>query len=329
MGIVLVIAVIIFAIFGGVSFFVYKKIVQSAEESITDKSTDPNITTTQDFLPFKDIKNNAIDLGEHSYVGILECTSTNYFLRTEEEQQRIDMTFTRFLNSLTHRIVIYIQTREMDYSKFLSRLSKDIEEVANNNDKLARVADEYYNSMVNLSDRIGNTKQKKKYILVPFAEAHELEKLSDSEKREYSLTELRTRMNIVASGLSPVGVIAKPLDTREIIELIYSSYNRDFYAPHEDITNGKHLTMVVDGKNPLDEMSDEELIDLIIFEAQEKLRKELPTHKIVGEGAEYENILYLLNEIRENIDKERKHDKENADRNQKIKKGGDFDELFG
>lgn len=291
--------VLIFAVFGGLTIFGMKKIKNITEDTNNDSSTDPKIETTQEFLPFKEIKNGVIDMGGHDYVGVLEVTSTNYFLRTDEEQDRIEYSFTRFLNSLSQRIVLYTQTKEMDFSKFLKGVELNIETLKDTNPQLVDMSKAYYEEMLNLPQKIGTSKSKKKYILVPFNGAKELSNLTDEEKSKYSLDELKTKMSIIASSLSPVGVKATPLSTKEIVGLIYSTFNRDNNGSFEDIFNGNHLTPIVNGDNKAISMSDEDLADYILYEAQQKLINELSQHALSGKG--YGDFIETLNKMRKTI----------------------------
>ena len=57
-----------------------------------------DMSTAQAFLPFVDINEDVIDLGGFKYRGVIECTSTNYHLKTEAEKEIIEQSFRNFLN---------------------------------------------------------------------------------------------------------------------------------------------------------------------------------------------------------------------------------------
>lgn len=313
----ILVIVLVGGLFVGFSVFGIKKIRAITDDS-DDTSSDPKVSTAQDFLPFKDIKDGVIEMGGHEYVGIIEVTSTNYFLRTEEEQNRIEASFTRFLNSLSQRIVIFTQTKEMDYSRFLKGIEKNMEILKDTNPQLVNMSQSYYNEMLDLPSRTGTSKQKKKYILVPYNGAIELKRLDDKEKRDYSIQELRNRMSIISSGLPPVGVKGTPLNTKEVVDLIHSTFLRDT-SSSEDIFNGKHLTLFMDGENLLNDISDEDLVDLILYEAQERLKLELSQRALNEDG--YGEFINKLNDLRDllGFNNQGLNDEERGDINEHIK----------
>ena len=121
-----IILFIFIAVIGGMVFAVIKTL-KKTDQTMTGAVADPKtISTAQDFLPFNDIDNNMIDLGGFKYRMIVECSSTNYNLKTGSEKEMIEMAFQRFLNSLQFPVTFYIQTKEIDNSKMLLQLEGDI-----------------------------------------------------------------------------------------------------------------------------------------------------------------------------------------------------------
>ena len=98
--IVILILMLMFGVIGGVIFFAFKKL----DPHNGDKSEDPNIKTMQEFLPFEDIRDNTIILSNHKYRAIIECSATNYNLKTPAERALIEASFQQFLNTITFPI---------------------------------------------------------------------------------------------------------------------------------------------------------------------------------------------------------------------------------
>ena len=296
---IMIITVILFV--GAIIFAIFKviKTLQKTDPNKVDTSISDDITTAQDFLPFDDIKDNVIDLGGHNYRAIIECSSTNYNLKTDKEKDIIEASFQRFLNSLTFPITLFIQTRIMDNTKILNQLEEDIKTVIVQYPNIEEYANNYYQEMSNLQYYMQNNKQKKKYIIVPYNEAINMTNLTDEEKYEYSLGEIRERALIVADGLVSVGVKTNILNTSELIELIYSSYHKDNYSNYENIVSGEQLTLIVTGeKNPEQMMSNDERIDWILHEAQERIKNEIIDKPISPKiREEYEDIVKKLKEL--------------------------------
>ena len=114
-GIAILIMVIVFAVFGIVGVLVFLQI-KKTDPSNVDTSLRTNNDTTQETLPFEDIKDSMIHLGEFRYRAVIVVSSLNYNLKTEKEQDVIELSYQRFLNSLTHPIQMVVYTKIMDYS---------------------------------------------------------------------------------------------------------------------------------------------------------------------------------------------------------------------
>lgn len=300
MGVVIAVTILFFLILGGMVFVVYIQLKKTDPENY-DTSISDDITTAQEFLPFKDIKDGVIDLGGHNYRAVLECSSTNYNLKTDKEKEIIEASFQRFVNSLTHPIVLFVQTRVFDNTKLLEKMREEIEVAIQNHPQLEEYATIYFNEMSNLSEYIGNNKQKKKYIIVPYNEAANLGKLSDREKYEHSVKEVRQRASILAEQLAAVGVKATLLGTEELIELVYSTYHKDNYTDFESIANGEYMSLIVQGdKNPEENITNDMRMDWILYEAQIRIKNEITDKEMPNAlKKEYERAIQELDKLRD------------------------------
>lgn len=280
----MIVAVIILfiAVIGGMIGLTIWKIKQTDPSNI-DTSKNSQIDTAQEFLPFDDIRDGVIHLGNHQYRAVIECGSINYDLRTESEKDIIEMSYQGFLNSLSHPISILNQTRTVDNTKMLNNLSNDIEKVKEIFPQLSEYGNLYYQSMEMLPEQIGNNKQKKKYIIVPYNEAINLTNSTEEEKYIDSLKELQNRCQIICDGLVSIGINCKILNTGQLIDLMYSSYHKDEANQADNILSGDFLSMVVDGENKLSNITDEGKLDFIIYETQLRLQTELANENGVSQ----------------------------------------------
>ena len=206
-----------------------------------------NLTNAQAYLPFVDIKDDMIDIGGFKYRGIIECTSTNYHLKTEAEKEIIEASFRNFLNAIQYPFSFYIQTKELNYGKILETLEEDIVWTEKECPRLAEYAKIFYNEIANLKQTINNSKQKKKYIIVPYEETITMGELKPEEKYEYSKKELDSRINMLIDNLSSMGIRGTRLDTAGLIELMYSIYHRDEDAVIDNIVDGDYMETIVAG----------------------------------------------------------------------------------
>lgn len=256
---------------GGLIFFIVKRSAEMDEDTSMSTSNE----TAQSFLPFKDIKDSMIDLGNYEYRAIIECQSINYNLKTEQEKEMIDASFQRFLDSLTFPISIFIQTRTIDNTKVLQSLEYDMVETIKEYNHLYDYANLYFEEMKKINDTIGNTKQKKKYIIVPFSDSALLTYSNDDEKYEETLKGMYNRCQVVINGLSAMGVTSKILTSIEIAELIYSTYHRDDSSDIYQILSGDYMELIVDGKNAIANMTREDKTMWIINECENRLKAEM------------------------------------------------------
>ena len=302
LGLVLGITIIFFGIIGVMIFAVTRQL-KKADSEVLDTSTSDNIETAQEFLPFKNIRDGVIDMGGHDYRLVIECSSTNYNLKTDTEREMIELSFQKLLNSLTFPITMFIQTKVLDNTKILSQMEEEIKTVIKQHPQMEDYALNYFEEMSNLSDYIGNNKQKKKYIIVPYNEATTLGKLSEEEKYEYSIKELQQRGLILVDMLAGMGIKGTVLDTKGLAELVYSTYHKDNFGHYENVVNGEFLSLLVEGeRNPEEGLSNDKRADWILYEAQMRFKTELLDKDIPEPLKEdYREIVKNIDKIRKEI----------------------------
>lgn len=284
----------------GGMFFAVKYFLKKTDPSNIDTSLNNNVDVAQEFLPFTDIKDSMIDMGGHNYRAIIECSSINYNLKTSDEKTMIEMSFQRFVNSLSNPIVFYIQTKTMNNTKSLAMLKDDLEETIEEYPFLKEYANIYYEEMTNIPDRIGTNKVKKKYIIVPYNEANQLTNLNDADKYKESMKELNLRCNIIRDNLANIGIKTKILNTKEIVELLSSTYHKDNYLHTESVINGDYLSMFVEKDTHNDsKVTADGKLDWILYETQMKLQTELINGTVPEDVKRVsESVVEELNKIR-------------------------------
>lgn len=249
-------------------------IIKKLDPNQGDKSEDGSSGIAQDFLPFDDIQNGIIILPNYCYRAILECTSLNYDLKTEGERDQIEMSFQRFINSLSFPTSIFLQTKEIDNSSRIESLKKEVQQTLVEFPGISTYAEQYIKDMQTLNTRIGNNQQKRRYIIITYDEASQLGQLSDGEKAAYAAKELQTRCNAISQGLDAVGVRTQRLGTPELIELIYSCYNRDNFSYAGAISSGDAFSLFVDGaEDKFENFPKVGLLDLILGETINQIRQ--------------------------------------------------------
>lgn len=318
--IVIIVVLVMGGIFGTLGFFLYKTL-KNTDPKNAENVKQQTSTTTQDFLPYKDIKDSVIDMGGFQYRAIIECKSINYELKTEGEQAMVELSFQRFLNSLNYPIQIFIQTRIMDNTKMMESLNADIIKSIDTFPILEAYGQEYSECMSHIYDEIQNNKEKKKYIVVPFNNAVELENATDAERYDYALKELQTRCSVIMDSLQSMGIKCKRLTSEGILSVMYELFHKDSSSQAEALTSGEFTPYIVESEEDLYiyDGNDEAKLDWILYEAQQRLITELQDKRNTNESVKERTgvVISELNELRKKYAGEFQ---ENVDVDDRIKK---------
>lgn len=221
--------------------------------------TNPN--STQNMLEIAEIRDGVVIMSDGSFRSVIMVKSINFDLMSGQEQEAVEYSYQGFLNSLDFPIQICIKTQRIDMQPYIDKLEK----IRNEHDNmlLAMLMDDYIYYIDGLSQHT-NIMDKKFYIVIPFynvqnesknlAESKNfisgmLQLFSKSEPHvvineaalERAKTELRNRVQAVLGGLTQAGIRGLPLDTQELIELYYDTYNPDT-ATRQQLHNIDDLT---------------------------------------------------------------------------------------
>ena len=213
-----------------------------------------------EFMEFEKIQDDMIVSEKGSkFTMVLQCKGINYDLMSEVEQLSVEEGFITFLNTLRSPIQIYVQARAIDlktsldmYKERVTEFNKEYEEKAEEYNRLAndmstpeydlRVAQverekifnisEYAHDITRYVERLSLNKhmlQRKFYIVISYykSEITSSTKFNDDELYDICYRELYTRAQGVISALQNCSVSARVLDSNELAELIYITYNRD------------------------------------------------------------------------------------------------------
>ena len=188
--------------------------------------------STQDFLEFDQIKDGVVILKNKGLRIILMVSSLNFALKSTEEQNAILYQFQNFLNSLDFSCQILVQSRRLNITGYLEKLS-EIEEKEKN--ELLKIQITDYRKFIEQITKGGSIMQKTFYVIVPFSttkasittEKGKLPKISalTEELFQRCKSQLLQRVEFVILGLMASGLQAVPLTTLELSELFWSLYH--------------------------------------------------------------------------------------------------------
>jgi hypothetical protein len=190
--------------------------------------------------------------------------SINFDLMSEQEREGVEYGYQSFLNSLYFPVQIFVRSQKVDLRPYLERLDKIRSE--HDNMLLALLMDDYIGYIDVLAQHT-NIMDKKFYMVIPFFPIVGAEDATAASKNFFSglaglfnskeqhvtinepefnkaKDELRNRVQAVLGGLQQCGVQGLPLDTQELIELYYDTYNPDT-ATRQQLKNFDDLTAPV------------------------------------------------------------------------------------
>jgi len=194
--------------------------------------------STQSFLRISEIRNDTIVLDNGNLRAIIAVSSTNFDLKSQEEQDAIIYSFQRFLNSLEFPIQILMQSRRMDIGAYLEKIKGLAEKQTN---ELLRVQTTEYMDFISRLIENASIMNKNFYIIIPLDEnilpkppgfisrVFGSGKAKATEARienfEKAKEKLDNRVLAIMANLSSMGVRGTRLKTGEVIQLFYNSYN--------------------------------------------------------------------------------------------------------
>jgi len=226
----------------------------------TQAKTNPN--STQNTLQISEIRDGIVIMNDGSFRAVIMVKSINFDLMSTQEQESVEYAYQSFLNSLYFPIQISVKTQRVDLQPYIDKLDKIRSE--HDNMLLALLMDDYITYIENLSDQT-NIMDKKFYIVVPFFSITDPDKAAFTESKTFltgivdlfspkeshvvisetnlneAKTELRNRVQAVLGGLAQTNIQGLPLDTQELIELYYDTYNPDT-ATRQQLKNFDDLT---------------------------------------------------------------------------------------
>ena len=266
MKVAIIIALMMLILIGG-GIFAILFFIKKTDPKNKDTSEAQNIKTAQEFLPFEDIADDMILLGNHRYRAVLTCSSTNYELKTPGEREQIELAFQRFLNSVSWPITFFLQTKVIDNTARLEALESGLTKTIATFPNIEAYAEQYLEDMRHLNERLQNSQQKRRYVVVTYDNVDELNELTEDEKAVHAAKELRLRCQQLQTNLNDVGVKSRMLSTGELVELVYSTYYRDDYSYAAAISDEDAFALIVKGeKNGFENMPGAKLLGVILGE---------------------------------------------------------------
>jgi hypothetical protein len=165
-------------------------------------------------INIKGVKDGILMLPGNEYRVMLEVSSVNFELKSEDEQDALIDTYESFLNSLACPLQIIVRIRELDMDKYLADLD-------------ARLTDEkeeiYQTQLQNYTEFVQSLVADNKilsrhfYVILPHTVS--------GDDFEAAKEQLSINSDIISKGLMRLGMQTRQLGSLEVLDLFHSFYN--------------------------------------------------------------------------------------------------------
>ena len=199
-------------------------------------------STTQDFTQIVDIQSDVVFFKDRSACMIMEVSSVNFFLLSQDEQNARIYGYMALLNSLSFPIQIVIVSRKIDMSAYLSLLEQKI--VSVKNPKIADHLKAYKDFIGDLVKDEGLL-DKKLYVIIPFTSL-ELGPVPTKNKLSFNeqvRSSLMSKLENIMVQVERMGLSARILETQELAKLYYELFNQDFVTMDFDSSDLKNIVL--------------------------------------------------------------------------------------
>ncbi len=196
-------------------------------------------TSTQQFVEIQEIRNELLILKDGSLRQIIKVGSTNFDLKSQDEQMAILAGFRDFLNALDFSLEIMVMSRKLNIGKYLKFLDKMAEAQQN---ELMKIQAIEYSGFIKELTQLANIMSKDFFVVVPFyigprakggivqslksffKPAQTIKRLAPEDFDSYK-SQLDQRVNLIYENLAGLGLGVKILQQDELVNLYYRFYN--------------------------------------------------------------------------------------------------------
>jgi len=196
-------------------------------------------TSTKQFVEIQEIRDEVLILKDGSLRQIIKVGSTNFELKSQDEQAAVLQGFRDFLNALDFSLEIMVMSRKLNIGKYLEFLNQIAEAQQN---ELMRIQAVEYSRFVKELTQLANIMAKDFFVVIPFyigprakggitqtfknifKPAQIVKQLTAEEFDSYK-SQLDQRANLIYENLAGLGLGVKVLREEELANLFYRFYN--------------------------------------------------------------------------------------------------------
>ena len=304
-----------------------------------------------DFMEFDKIEDNMIiQKNGNRFIMVVNCQGINYDLMSSVEKNGVEEGFVQFLNTLRHPIQLYVQTRTVNLEKSVDRYKDRVKGFEDKLNKMRIQYDqmrasgrysseelsklyyeitkqgnlvEYGRDIIYNTERMSlnkNVLTKQYYVIISYYSSEASEGDFDKEEiKNLAFSELYTKAQSVIRTLSVCGVTGRILDSNELVDLLYTAYNRDdseiynaekvlnagfedLYSTAPDVIDKKMKALDKEIEEKAMELAQEKVLEARTDKELELMQKENDMDDLIDEMAKIilgENTEYIGQDIKE------------------------------
>lgn len=173
-------------------------------------------SSSREQIQIKEVVDDVLVLPGNEYRQILETSSINFELKSEEEQDVIIDSFQNFLNALPCPIQILVRVREVDIDKYIEDIAKLKEK-----EPIAAYQKQIDGYCAFVKKLVSGNKilSRRFYIIIPYKHPEHHQDMKVIKEH------LGLERDIIAKGLERIQMKARTLSGIEILNLFYGFYN--------------------------------------------------------------------------------------------------------
>ncbi len=165
-------------------------------------------------IAIEGVREGIVILPKHRYARILQVSSINFELMSEEEQDALIDTYRSFLNSLNISFQILVRVREMDVDRYLESFRT---KTANEKEKIYKTQAENYVQFVQKLVKSNKILSRTFYIVISA-------QITDKDF-DVVMSALKLYTDMVTKGLGRMGMHVRTLNSLESLDMFYSFYS--------------------------------------------------------------------------------------------------------
>ncbi|MFI5265531.1 MAG: hypothetical protein ACHQT7_02185 [Candidatus Levyibacteriota bacterium] len=181
-------------------------------------------SSTQSFIEIESIHDDVVFLRGRSACSILEVSSVNFFLLSQDEQNARIYGYMSLLNSLSFALQVVVVSKRIDLSAYLSSLEHKI--TTTQNQRVAKQLGLYKDFIKDLIKDDGLL-DKKTYVVIPFT-ALELGPTTGKKDFVGHVQEsIATKRTNIMTQIERIGLSSRALKEEELGRVFFELFNQN------------------------------------------------------------------------------------------------------